>query len=123
MTTRGKSDIFPANADRRLILVVRSGPRVRRAQRQFEGEGGALAQTSTMNRKGAAQFLSGERAAVQTEAMSILPGCEPVAENSGQVLRRDAHTVVRDFDFHCLFAGELDTQDNELVFPAALVTG
>src|SRR6266850_207832 len=109
-----ESSILPADSDDLFITVMRSGPRVRRCERQFKGEGGATTRTVTMNGKDAAQFLRGERAAMQAEAVPIPPGGEPVTEDPGEILRSDADAVVSDFNSHHVFAGEMNSEGDEL---------
>src|ERR1051326_7974052 len=63
---------------------------------QFQGEGGAAAGAVAMGAEGAAHFAGGQGAAVQAEAVTILPGGEAVGKDAGEILRRDADAVVDD---------------------------
>src|ERR1700680_2820865 len=73
---------------------------LRGAARQLENERCAAARPVARHEQGAAEFLCGERSAVQAEAVPGRAGREAVSEKAGHILRRDAHTVVDDANAH-----------------------
>src|ERR1041385_7825455 len=62
--------------------------------RQLEDESSARSRTGALRRKCAAHFLGGQGAAVQTEAVTVTFCCEAMREDSHDVLRSNASTVV-----------------------------
>src|SRR5207244_13372562 len=62
--------------------------RLRRGERQRQGEGGALARAGAFRVQRAAQFPGRERAAVQSEAVAVRARREAVVEDPLQVLPR-----------------------------------
>src|SRR5215471_16530041 len=65
---------------------------------QLERERGAAVGAVAGREQAAAELASGERRAVQAEAVALAAGGEAVLENAGEVLRRDAHAVVADHE-------------------------
>src|ERR1700756_1034421 len=70
--------------------------RLRRSERQCQGEGGALVAPGTLRLQRATELLGCERAAVQPETMSVAAGREAVIEDALQILLRDADPGVGD---------------------------
>ena len=66
--------------------------------RQLEDESRAAARTLALRVQGAPELLSGQRAAVQTEAVARRARGEAMAEQPPHILRRDADAVVDDGD-------------------------
>ena len=89
--------------------------------RQFEGKNRAQPRAIAMCRERSSQFLGGQGAAMQTEAMAILSGGKPMIENPGEILRRDANAVINHCDPNsALFASR--AQDHLFVVPARIIT-
>jgi len=72
------------------------------ASRQLEGESGASTRAVAVDGQVAVHLAGGQHAVVQAEAVPILPRCESMGKDAGQVFRRNAHTVVDDFDADAL---------------------
>ena len=64
----------------------------------MQSERGPAAGTVTGDGEGSAQFLRGERTAVEPKAMAVLSGRESVAEDSGHVFRQNSDAVVSHYD-------------------------
>src|ERR1700727_1657921 len=91
-----------------------------RSARQLESERGAAARSAARHPQRAAELLSRERPAVQTETMPVHASREPVSEKAGHILRGNAYAVVDDGDVH---AGRrpFDAQGDELVGSARFI--
>jgi hypothetical protein len=63
---------------------------------QFKDERGPLAGTVAVNCEATVHLFCRQGAAVQAEAMTVLFGSETVGEDTREVLRRDAYSVVPD---------------------------
>ena len=78
--------------------------RVRRFFGQEKREGGAFADAIAVGGERAAELFDGEGAAVQAEAVAVAAGGEAVAENAGEVFRRNADAIVDDLNFDVVAA-------------------
>src|SRR5271154_5030243 len=71
-----------------------------RAAGQLESECGAAARSVARHPQRAAEFLSRERPAVQTETMPVHAGGKAVSEKAGHIFRGNADAIVDDGDVH-----------------------
>src|ERR1700730_14868884 len=87
---------------------------------QVENECRAEARPIAQHTQRTAQFLSGERPAMQAEAVSVHAGGEAVREQAGHVFRGNADPIVDHANTH---AGRrlLDPQSKQLVRSARFV--
>src|ERR1700692_4280706 len=95
---------------------------VRRVADTRENERCATAGSIAPLEQRAAEFLSGERPAVQAETVSGRAGREAMGEKAGHVLRGNADAIVDDANSHADRRG-LDAQGEKLVGPARLIAG
>src|ERR1700722_3055340 len=107
------------------MRLLASGPELdmaglRAGTWKLENEHGAAARPVAGHAQRAAEFLRGEGAAVQAEAVPVDAGREAVREQARHVFRRDAHTIVDDADAHP-GRRRLDAQRDELVGFAGFV--
>src|ERR1700736_4165156 len=89
---------------RRLTRAVKlsiSGLRI--AARQLENERRTASQPVAHRMQRSAEFLSGERAAVQAETVPGLAGGEAMSEKAAHILCGDAHAIVNDADAHAVY--------------------
>src|SRR5688572_23785611 len=87
---------------------------------QCESEGGAEVGAVAAGGEGAAEFLGGEGAAVEAEAVAVFAGGETVGEDADEVFARDADAVVGDGDDDVAVVGG-GADRNEFVDTAGFV--
>ena len=72
--------------------------------------------------QGAAHFLGGEGAAMQTETMTVLLGGETVVENPRKIFGRDANAIVDDGQLDAV-VGLLDAHGQLFIRTTGVVAG
>src|SRR5258708_4948717 len=108
---------------RRLARAVESGTgRLRRVARQLEDECRAASRPVARTEQRAAEFVEGERPAVQAEAVPIHARREAVCEQAGHIFRGNAHAIVDDANAHT-GRRALYAQGQKLVGPARFIAG
>src|SRR5579859_4204320 len=90
---------------------------LRRAERQFENERRTASRSVARHQQRAAEFLGGQRPAMQAEAVPIHASREAVREEAGHIFRGDAHAIVEDANAHT-GRRAFDAQGKKLVRPA-----
>src|ERR1700688_4483561 len=107
------------------MRLLQSGPGLDmvtlcKGARKLENKRGPAARPVARHAQRAAELVSGERPAMQAEAVPVDARREAVREQAGHIFRRDAYTVVDDAYAH---AGRrrFDAQRDELVGSAGFV--
>ena len=89
---------------------------------QFERERGSFARSVALRGQSASEFFGRQGAAVQTEAVTVFSGGKAMVEDAGQVLGRNAHTII-DYRDPDVVLGVVHPHDHLFVIAPGFIAG